>query len=159
MSRAIDIARGRVQRVLEFLKRFQSLKTPPVRNVSEYKWRLHLDRLPKHSSIHLGQVARATGDNNIGTVDGIILKVTRPSLTECPHPPESLRPWLIPGWNRIDERPQFLEARNEEIGPSTRTIRFDADQTRIQAWDEWIVRRIQWEAAERPARDAEATYQ
>ncbi len=154
-----NIARGKVRRLLEFLKRFQTLKKPPVRNIDEYSWKLFLERLPRHPAITVGQLAAVGANDEVGVVDGLILRVRRPQPTLCPAPPADLREWILAGWNKLEGEPEFLETRNVVFGEETRTIRFGDDSRRVQSRDEWITRRKAWVVAETPTRQVEHVYQ
>ena len=154
-----EIARARFRQVLLFLREFQRLRKPPVRNIAEYSWHLALDRLPRHPSVTIGQLVETDSRDGSGAIDGLILRVRRPPQTSCPAPPSELRDWVLSGWQQIDGRPSFLDARNIVTDDVTRTIRFDADERRVRVWQEWTAKREVWVMAETPARQVESLYQ
>ena len=76
-STQLSVARERLQRLFGFLREFDRLRHPVVRDVAQLDFRLWLDELPEHESIERGWL-----DDNAE----FVLRVTRPALTECPEP-------------------------------------------------------------------------
>jgi very-short-patch-repair endonuclease len=157
----VEIARQRITQVLKFLQGYHTLKTPPKRSLDEYGWYLRLDQLPRHPSLKLGVPQPSTADVHAaaGGTGGFVFRVERPKLTPCPPPPESLREWVVSGWDRLTREVAVIESRNSTVGNRTQTIRFDADASRVRAFAEWQKRREDWIKAERPAREANAIYE
>lgn len=153
----------KVRRILEFLKQFQTLKKPPIRNIDEYSWKLFFSRLPRHPAITVGQLTAVGSENEVGTVEGLILRVRRPRQTLCPSPPDELVDWILSGWSKIENEAEFVATRNITVEgdgeEKTQTIRFEDDPKRLLIRDEWLTRRQAWVVAETPARQVENVYQ
>ncbi len=154
-------ARERIGRVFRFLAEMERRRSTPKRTIAEYPWSLRFSSLPDHPSIQRGRIGTATEDDAEGsTGDDFILKVGRPRETQCPAPPDALREWLLDGWQNIGGevrtgppriiRKSVNEAGEEEI----ETESFQDSEARVRALAEWIARRNQWEALERPVREA-----
>jgi very-short-patch-repair endonuclease/DNA polymerase III delta prime subunit len=143
--------RDRVQRLFEFLKRFEERRSPIRRDLGEADWRLYLSELPRHPVIKTG--VGLAGDE--GTEAGLVLSVERPQITDCPRPPSVLEGWLLDGWGD-PARP--AETRPARPLPDGSTEAFTVRALRLKAFSEWAARRASWSEVERPAREALAVF-
>src|SRR5260370_24485135 len=153
----IQDARTKIRQVFRFLAAFQKIRTPPVRQLSEYDWHLFLNDLPKDPSIEVGQfIAGAATPTDVGTraIPGFILQVRRPKETACPSPPDVLRDWVAAGWQNIDGEINTVSARNFNVDGNTVTQGFDDNPARKRALEAWRDKRKDWIKAERPVREA-----
>lgn len=174
---SVELVRGRLRKLFQFLDAFNQLKNPVIRQITEQPWHLWLHDLPDAPSI-----SRADPTN---PDESFVFKVKRPKLTPCPTPPVALREWLVAGWDLFDATPAVrptvnvlipLEAGNPEglvidsaprpllafdapppgeaKSTQTKTVRFQEDPARPVAFEEWTARRRAWEDAERREREA-----
>jgi len=145
--------RQKILKLFEFLKAYIDLKYPPVRNIKDQPGVLWLEDFPAHSSIELN---REDGTREHGDEDsGVVLRLSRPLITECPRPPIELHEWLQPGWRDVNGNVQIHPSRNK-IGENGRTSieAFSDDPGRSLLLDRWRQMRAQWVVNERPAREA-----
>ena len=89
--------RERLTKLFEFLRAYVDLRFPPARNITQQPQYLWLNELPAHPSVELFQDAAKSVDD-VENNNDIVLRLTRPVITECPHPPAELVEWLHPGW-------------------------------------------------------------
>jgi very-short-patch-repair endonuclease len=159
---SVRIGRDRLTRVFQFLEALNQHRNPAKRQIRDQLWHLWYRDLPDHSSIRRGQISSpqgnqsptgiATGERESGS---FVLKVRRPILTKSPDPHESVRVWLLAGWDDPFEDAAHTESHNEE-GKDEQTIvvRFEEDPQRVAAFHQWKSARDEWARNERPARTA-----
>lgn len=150
-----SVARGRLTQLFRFLQALDQLRNPVVRDISEQPWHLALRDLPIHECITLRAIdfARvdpeeedAIGPGSSPPPRGQILNVKRPTLTDCPQPPENIKLLLAPGW---DDPTQALKLSDFDpaLSPDER-LRLES------AFAVFAGTRNTWAAAELPARRA-----
>lgn len=150
--------RERLTKLFEFLKAYTDLRFPPVRDIAQQPRSLWLKDLPSHSSVEL---FRDVGKSEEEIEDSdIVLRLTRPVITQCPPPPAALAEWLKPGWRELPGAVEIQPTRNA-VDREGRTIieRFDADSRRPSLLRAWQQQREQWVTNERPARQSLAFFQ
>lgn len=150
--------RERLTKLFEFLKAYIDLRFPPVRNIAQQPRFLWLKDLPLHPSVEL---LRSSGKSEEETADsGIVLRLIRSVVTQCPPPPAMLAEWLKPSWRDLPGAVEVQPTRNV-IGKDGRTSieRFDADSRRSASLRAWQRQRDQWADNERPARQSLALFQ
>jgi hypothetical protein len=88
-------------------------------------------------------------------VPDTLMRITRPTTTQCPTPPEAIASWLLPDWDDPAKTAEYAESRNEidETGETT-TVRFDSDERRSSDFVTWDDQRTAWVAPEQRARQA-----
>lgn len=150
--------KSKIRQLYRFLKEANQLRFRPVRSVGEQPKTIRLAEMPAHESV---QFIRPVRDNNSEDVPDVLIRVRRPVLTRCPAPPESVEPWLLPGWDDPAKPANIANSQNitvpSEDGESadeTITVRFVEDEERVADWDTWIATRDAWAAPERAARHA-----
>ena len=108
--------------------------------------------IPNHPSI---QLYRPVGQENGQEVPDTLMRITRPTTTRCPDPPESIAGWLAPRWDDPSKPAEYAESKNE-IGRDgeTLTVKFEDDELRISDYITWDDQRLAWAGPERIARSA-----
>lgn len=148
------VLRQKVSKLFEFLKAYIDLKYPPVRNINDQLGALWLDDLPDHPAVELHRSVDAN-DEESSEESAIVLRLTRPSTTECPRPPPALAEWLRPGWRDINGAAEVHPTRNKIDGRGRTVVEgFGDDYGRSVLFDTWRKQREEWVINERPARDA-----
>src|SRR6516164_5083548 len=99
-----------LRKVFEYLKAFTELRFPPVKDIEQQKKVLRLDKLPLHPSVELFSNGLNAPDES--EASGIVLRVTRPSMSVCPPPPASIANWIKPGWNDVDKDAECYSSMN-----------------------------------------------
>lgn len=155
---ATQSQRDRLLKVFEFLKAYLDLRYPPVRDIGQQMRSLWLKDLPQHDSI---EVVRRNSDAEEESEDGdIILRITRPGITNCPPPPAAIADWIKPGWQDIDANAEFQPSRNVlEKNDRTRIERFEEVPQRLSLFRRWQQERVEWQKNERPARQSLGVFQ
>jgi hypothetical protein len=154
----IQPQRERLLKVFEFLKAYTELRYPPVRDIGQQMRILWLKNLPQHPSVEIYQGDRGA-DNESENAD-IILRITRPDLTDCPPPPAAIADWLKLGWQNIDGSVEVHPSRNfPDKDGKARIERFEETVPRPSLLKSWQQERAEWQINERPARQSLATFQ
>lgn len=150
--------RARLSQLFEYLKAYSDLRYPPVRDIRNQLGTLWIKDLPPHPSIELrrDEDDAAAGDDDAG----VVLRLTRPTLTPCPAPPAVLVDWLKPGWRDSAGTVEVQASRNV-VGRDgkTRFERFEADSQRPTLLRSWQEDRQEWAENERPVRAAMGFFQ
>ncbi|HEY3742470.1 MAG TPA: hypothetical protein VGL53_21625 [Bryobacteraceae bacterium] len=108
--------------------------------------------MPHHESMHLYRPVQVQDAQEIPDT---LIPVTRPTITQCPTPPETLVSWLLPGWDDPAKSATYAETRNEvDESGETITVGFDSDEQRSSDFVTWDDQRTAWSAAELRARQA-----
>jgi superfamily I DNA and/or RNA helicase len=148
----------RIIRVLKFLQEFQRAKTPPVLNLEVHGWKLWFDELPHYSLLQVGThfeyLKQLFEDENL--VEGnFILKIGRPTESNCPPPSVVAENWLKPGWETPGVEPQVhLSKTYKNLVGKTVTEAFDDSPERVEAFEDWLHERKKWEESEINVHDA-----
>lgn len=159
---ASDSVRSKIRQLYAFLKEANQLRFRPVRTVGEQPKVLRLADLPAHESAQLYRPVRTVEGQDIPDT---LLRVRRPALTRCPTPPESVAPWLLPGWDDPTKAAKIAESQNitvpgdGENDDNTVTVRFEDDEDRFAAWEVWDARRQAWTTPELAARRAMGVFE
>lgn len=152
------LRRARLAKLFEFLRAYTELRFPPVRDVADQPRALWLKDLPAHGSVELFRDLARGAEETEETE--MVLRLTRPSTTECPAPPAGLAEWLNPAWRDFPGAAQAEETRNVPGRNGKATIeRFDGKAERVSQLRAWEVEREEWVRGERPAREALALFQ
>jgi very-short-patch-repair endonuclease len=150
--------RERLLKVFEFLKAYTELRYPPVRDIAQQLRVLWLKSLPQHPSVEIFQGDRGPDPDSEDA--GVILRITRPDLTDCPSPPAALAEWLKAGWQSIDGSVDVHPSRNiPAMEGGARVERFEEAPQRPSLLKRWQEVRAAWQTNERPARQSLGIFQ
>jgi very-short-patch-repair endonuclease len=144
--------KNRIRQLYSFLREANQLRFRPVRLLNEQPKVVRLAEMPQHESMHLYRPVQVQGTQE---VPDVLIRIKRPATTQCPTPPETIAPWLLPGWDDPAKTPNYAESRNEtdEAG-ETVTVRFDEDEQRSYDFVIWDDQRAAWVTPEQSARQA-----
>ena len=133
--------RDKIKRIFRFLQELHQVKSPPVVDLAVYEWTLSYDAVPGYASVVRGDVD-----------SGFILKVARPSESQCPRPSVAIEKWLKPDWEQFGVEPEF-HARRKTTSVAGKDIveAFEESRERVEAFEKWYEQRRAWEAAEKSA--------
>ena len=171
MARKFNLqeARKKIKRVFKYLGELNRIKTPPDIEVRKYKWLFWLDRLPRFSTIVRGQDfgnlhLLSPTEGSLGepapevTSGNYIFKVGRPKESECPEPSMILKNWLRPGYTDVGADPE--EFLKESIKTETgKAEEFDHVPSRVEAFEDWLSTKRQWEISEKKTLEAMAAFE
>jgi very-short-patch-repair endonuclease len=153
-------ARRKTKRVFQYLKELNHLKTPPVVHSDRYEWLLWLDSLPLLPSISRGKeftnlklLGVQTDINQQGSTGDFIIKVSRPSESECPEPTVMIKNWLKPGYATVGADPSRFVRKSLEIKGGKKE-NFEDVPERAKALEDWLNLKRQWETTEKKTLDA-----
>lgn len=149
------MARERVGKVFTYIRELTKLRTPPVGEIKSYEWNLWFSSLPTYPTIQTSVIT----DDKADDFDGVILRIKRPPETSCPAPPWVLEGWIENGWENISKEAAHISSRNKTTEAGTITEQFDSNPERPKAFKDWQRIRSEWQAAEKPARDALKVFQ
>lgn len=154
MVQAQPNASRKLQQIYRFLQDLNDLRNPVQADIRDQPWIWWLEDLPSHPAIRLG---RRDGEEDL---DDHLIKVARPSLGKMPAPPDELLPWLLEGWDKVDQDVEVRQSRDVTAEDGTsRTVQFDEDSDLQVAVDEWKLRRAAWVEKERPGIQANRIYE
>lgn len=164
-TQTLKTARDRITRIFRYLQALDQHRNPVKRLIGEQPWILWLRDLPDSPAIIRGTIEESqnagtgdgatSGDRVEASGDDFIFKVKRPKLKQSPSPPDTIESWVEPGWKDPAGEIRLLKSRNEADDEGRiRTVRFEDDSERPQAWRKWSAEWHAWAASERPARQA-----
>lgn len=153
-----DETKSKVRQLYRFLKEANQLRFRPVRSITDQPKTIRLAEMPSHESVHF---IRPVRDDRSEEISDVLIRVKRPTLTRCPAPPETVGPWLLPGWDDPTKSADVAESQNvvvlseeREGADKTVTVRFKDDEQRFADWKTWMAARDAWAGPERSARRA-----
>lgn len=148
----MESTRKKLLQIFRYLREYNQLRNPVEREINNQPWVLWYHDLPQHESIKHGRFPDRD-DETTGT--DFVLKVSRPSLTRAPAPPEPLLPWLKKGWSTPWGKVEVEQYKTERLPDGTvRKIEFAEDPERVQLLQEYTWRHTRWAERERPAWEA-----
>jgi len=143
--------KNRVKNLFQFLFEVNRLRFRPERNLNEHVRVIKLSGIPEHFSINL---IRPHTAGNLPENE-FELRVGRAKTTRCPMPPDSIKQWLIDGWDDPTHAPKYSENQNHvDKDGNTITVFFHDDSERIKSFNEWLNLRNSWAEPEIIARNA-----
>lgn len=152
MSEVLVSPQARLGQLFRFLQAFNEYQYPVTKRLSDQLWTLWLEKLPSYQTIEVGPIDTVDTDVDVSC---IILRVRRPELTNPPEPPVTLRAWLEPGWEKID---QAVSVHEEILIPSANgeptPERFEDNSERVAMFKDWSHSRDLWVETETIARSA-----
>lgn len=142
-----EAARTSLLKVFRFLKEFNQLRNPVIRDIDRQPWVMWFRDLPDHPDIQWG------ADADFGPNPGdVILKVRRPIRTAAPEPPAAIRPWLKEGWQSSSTPPEVVpERRKTALDGTARVERFTDDPVRVDLWRQYQQVHEEWARTDRAA--------
>lgn len=159
-SHEATTTRDKILQVFGYLKALNEYRNPAKRQLKEHTWSFWLDDLPDHPDVQRVLRRKPAADDSQDAANepdaGVILRVRRANLTQCPPPPESLRDWLHRGWEQPEnDEVRCIESLNEtDQEGETVIIRFEDDLQRESDKVAWSALRKKWRTNELPARRA-----
>ena len=154
----LQAKRERLLKVFEFLKAYTELRYPPVTDIGQQMGLFWLKDLPPHHSVELFREFEnfEPGEDQAD----IVLRLTRPILSECPEPPEPIADWLMPGWQEIEGAVAVHPSHTfPDKNGGTQIEFFDEVTRRPALLKEWQQARAAWQITERPARQSLKLFQ
>ena len=144
--------------LFQYIKELNEIKQKIVKNIKDYQWHLLLSDIPDDAeNIKISYRDRVEEPET--DVDDVILSVHKPEIQRCPRPDKSLLEWLENGWEdyhlpvkkkeRIivpisKEELETMELEEGEKTPEFKSVFFDDDMERVNAFSEWIQKRNIW---------------
>ena len=86
-----NLLKVKVRQLYAFLKEANQLQFRPVRKLSDQQQVIKLSDIPQHPSVQIFKPIRVQESQEVPET---LLKVTRPKITRCPAPPDSLIEWV-----------------------------------------------------------------
>lgn len=133
------------------MKELCALKYTVVTDISKQYWTCFLKDIPNDpeniTMYFRDRVEEETND------DMVLLEVRKPEFQQCPQPPELIREWLEYGWDRFTNTPSYTETLNDRATARSTINDSDSDtavecfgdsDSRIQAFEKWVVLRSIW---------------
>ncbi len=125
------------------------MRTPPVVRLEDRDWVLPLDPPLQSECVRRGYRLPGEAEDIGEPARGeFIVKVGRPSVSECPEPSVVIKNWLVTGFDQIDADPREIVKQTREVEGGG-VQRFDESEERALAFEEWLGRKRTWEDGER----------
>ena len=151
--------RERVKSIFTFLKGMAELKMTSVLDIDKQLWKKYMAQIPQDDEyVHVSYrdtlkavagTADVTADEDAAE-DDWILTVRKPELSACPAPDDILRPWLLPGWDRYDEKVRHHTERprqkrgDAEVSLWEEREIFEENASRVKVYRAWLKKRELW---------------
>ena len=151
-----NLLKVKVRQLYAFLKEANQLQFRPVRKLSDQQQVIKLSDIPQHPSVQIFKPIRVQESQELPET---LLKVSRPKITRCPAPPDSLIEWVLPGWDDPSIKADYAQSRNrteknEKDEDITVTELFEDRETRLVDFAAWNEKREQWSTPELVARSS-----
>ena len=131
--------RDKIKRIFRFLQELHQVKSPPVVDLALYEWKLSYDAVPRYASVQRGDAD-----------SGFIIKVARPSESQCPRPSVAIEKWLKADWEQFGVEPEFYAKRKTTSVAGKEVVEaFEESPERVEAFEKWYEQRRAWETAEK----------
>jgi len=136
--------RDKIKQIFRFLQELHYVKSPPVVDLALYEWKLSYDAVPRYASVQRGDAG-----------SGFIIKVARPSESQCPRPSVAIEKWLKADWEQFGVEPEFYQRRKTTSVEGKEVVEaFEESPERVEAFEKWYEQRRAWETAEKQLHDA-----
>ncbi|HEX9879681.1 MAG TPA: AAA domain-containing protein, partial [Candidatus Binatia bacterium] len=96
--------------------------------------------------------------NHQGAAGDFIIKVSRPSETDCPEPTVMIKNWLKPGYAAVGADAAAILRTTLEVKGGKKE-KFDEVPERVKAFEDWMNVKRQWETTEKKALDAMGAFE
>lgn len=149
-ANSTEVVRMRLTQIFKYLQALNQIKNPVKKSIDDQRWKLWISELPIHEDIECRFLDRGIEPDAEDSLD-VLLKVRRPVLTQCPEPPEFIRDWLIPGWQKVENEPGII---GEKASSNEDAEQFEDHEDRVKWFDQWRNERTAWKLKELPARAA-----
>ena len=141
----------------KYIKELCSLKYTVVTDINKQYWTCFLRDIPVDPE-NIAVYYRDRVEEESGG-SAVLLEVHKPEFQRCPEPPELIREWLNPGWDKFTNgTPGYKEtlagqeaATPGENAPYTEHF-LDSDE-RAHAYDNWLTRWESWAKKQRAIND------
>ena len=138
-------ARQKLSQLFNFFKAVEERRTPRIVHVKDHRWTLWLDTLPAHKNIKLQTGAAESAE---------WLHIIKPTINECPRPPQALTDWLKDGWdNPFQEAPAIHQEITSEANGRFVKTQFGDVPSRATMLKTWSAERSLWRELEVPIRE------
>ncbi len=154
-----EVEHNKVISLFKFIKELNALKQKAILNISAYPWARTISSLPDDpENIEIFYQDRTDIEEIASTENITLLSVHKPEYERCPAPDAAFSDWLNPGWDLFrNEVSIILQRPMDASSPTTsRTAdtneedtldqfeHFEDDETRVAAYEKWIVVRKAW---------------
>ena len=138
-------ARQKLSQLFNFFKAVEERRTPRIVHVKDHRWTLWLDTLPAHKNIKIQTGAAESAE---------WLHIIKPTINECPRPPQALTDWLKDGWdNPYQEAPVIHQEITSEVNGRFVKTQFGDVPSRATMLKTWSAERSLWRELEVPIRE------
>ncbi len=152
----------------QYIRGLTALKQRIISNISDYPWAYAIADLPTGTQ-HIEIYYRDRVETEEAPADGnILLRVHKPEFQKCPLPDEELYEWLKEGWDSfrnevtlretIERTPKkkpfifqtslFPDDSESSASPEAIIERFDENEERVEAYNNWKQLRDDWVQAQ-----------
>src|SRR5262249_4408133 len=131
--------RDKIKRIFRFLQELHHVKSPPVVDLALYEWKPSDDAVPRCASVQRGDADSV-----------FIIKLARPSESQCPRPSVAIEKWLKADWEQFGVEPEFYTKRKTTSVAGKEVVEaFEESPERVEAFEKWYEQRRAWETADK----------
>ncbi len=92
---------GKVIALYKYIRDITALRQKTVLDIKDYNWSCDLSQIPKDEE-NIEVFYRDRVEEDIIDSNRALLRVHKPEFTSCPEPDESIRQWLLDGWDAFE---------------------------------------------------------
>ena len=143
-------SKEKVIALYKYIKELCALKYRVVTDVNEQIWTRYLKDIPDDPEniaiFYRDRVEEEADDNTV------LLTVKKPNFQRCQEPPDILKAWLKPGWDRYANEVKVKKTSSDNVSPNPDEEppeQFSDSVQRIQAFKKWTAQRTVWAEKQR----------
>lgn len=157
-----NTALRKVTSLFEFIHDMALVNRKTVTNLDDQPWHYFFNDALNNKYIELPDSDITQSAFDIADNESVIIKVSKPILIDCPEPPDSIRAWLRPGWEKSSFDVQIIEQKSidtSEDSAEKSYISFGDSNSRLSDFKSWMKKREQWATDQKEASSARKLFQ
>lgn len=100
-KKSIEDNLDKVIALYKYIRDITALRQKTVLDIKDYNWSCALSQIPKDEE-NIEVFYRDRVEEDILDSNRALLRVHKPEFTSCPEPDESIRQWLLDGWDAFE---------------------------------------------------------
>jgi len=131
--------------LFKYIQELYKQKTTVVSDVKKQPWTLFVSDIPQNPNIELNFADKVDDEVSEEIGQLVILNIKNTEYQPIPQPPQSIIPFLQPGYDKFKNEVTVLESIEIENGQNLyETIVFSDDERRVADLKEWKLKRTDW---------------
>lgn len=140
--------------LLNCIGELNKLKKKVVKHIEDQVWYKFFDDMPNNNKFIQLFDWSELDDNDNNKSDNIIddenedkvllFKVIKPNFSVCPNPDESIKPWLVNGWDNFNNEVVIRQDNYYENNELVHLEPLESNETRKKEFEKWLRIRTIW---------------